>query len=251
MQLFESPPPLDIDWGGVHTPEPMPINPDAFLNRPASLRNYGDIIHGSPEIAPLRYGEGGLIDTLEAGDTAPVARTFLRRLIGAVAEPLTAVSDELDRLALNFDPERAPEVWVRWLLSIGGLRVPADVPVRAARDLMHHVDELYPLGRAEGMLRMAEIVMGRAIRTQSTQGSDWLHTRLEFPGGATLTLSECWHPSSLDRTIGNRAVRITTAGVPDWVCRLLSLNGGGYFSARIMRDEDALSGELLLGRELA
>lgn len=245
--MFDPLPASDLLWGGVHQPEPLPVDALYHLRRPTVLRNYGDLLYSLPELNPLRGGVEAGAPSLEPGDSEPVQRPFVRRLVGALADPLTRCSHELDNLPLNFDHEQASAGWIRWMLESGGLFIPEETPLEAMRGIMRRIDEVYPLGRFEGFIALAEACLGRAARTVTTTGGSWLHTRLDFPGGERLTISECWHASSPDRSVGNRAVRLTSSALPDWTIRLLERAGGGFFSRRILRDEDAFTGELLIG----
>lgn len=237
----------DVPWGGVHDPAPIAIDALSHLRQAGILRNYGDILFETPELDPFRSDENSPLDSLEAGDTAPNPRSFTRRLVGAIGEPLTLCSNQLDNLPLVYDSERSPPEWLAWLIRSGGLMVPDDTPEDALRAIMRRIDEIYPLGRFEGLVALAEAISGRAQRDVDVRTDGWIHTRLTFLDQSTLTISECWQESSLDLSVGNRMVYIASRGMEDWAIRLLERAGSGYFNSRIHRDEIEFGGEMLLG----
>jgi hypothetical protein len=245
--------PFDIqNWGAAQAPAYYPLNAPDHLTPPAVLRNYGDILHDLPDMQALRsFDESAgtpVLATMEFGETVGVPRSFLRRVTGVLAEPVTRVSHALDRLPLMTHPGYSKAVWAQWLLGVAGLNVPSDVPRDVMVSLLSRSDELFPLARPAALFAAAECALGRASYAVTAEtGSNWVHTTLTFLGGETLRVSEIQNASSADIGVSNKALLLeVSVTTPDWCIRLLNQLLGGFFSATV---KPALTSadELLLG----
>jgi hypothetical protein len=252
MQMILSP--FDSQaWGNAPTAPYSPLNAPELLTPPNILRNYGDVLYNLPDLQGLRSFDLAsgtpVLNTTEFGEKDAVPRTFLRRLTGVLAEPVTRASHALDNLPLMLHPGYSRPVWARWLLETGGLTVPQDVPDDVSVTLLSRSEELFPLGRPASLAVTAECALGRASHDVVFEtGTDWVHTTLNFLGGEALTISETNSRSYAgDASVSNRTIRLTASyDIPDWCIRLLNQTLGGYFSARVTVEAHA-SDEVLIG----
>ncbi|WP_155300703.1 hypothetical protein [Deinococcus kurensis] len=225
---------MTVPWPEPHfPPPPLPdappvMLPDSPVQRPV-LRNYGDILYWLPELTAFRATDGAPLQVQEFGDVGDgEERLFLRRFLGAGAEPLTRVSDQLDRLPEWLSLSGASDVWAVWLLRVTGFPVVNDLPGWAARGLLRRMPDLMPVGRTAGYLVLAEAAFGRGDRSYSEDGL-WALTTTSCPGGVSLTVAErLLDPSN------QRAVEITLGGdVPDWFVRQVRRYRNAFFTARV------------------
>lgn len=249
---------LNVPWPEPHAPPPTGPLPDAPPlavpegQRPM-LRNYGDVLYWLPEFSPFRYHDGpeGVRAVQEFGDSEPTERPLLRRLLGALAEPLTRVSDQLDRLPERLTAGNASDEWAVWCLRVAGFPAVADLPGWAARGLVRALNDLIPVGRAEGYLRLTEACFGRGTRTYSEDGS-WAYRSTETPGGVRVTFAE-----RLPDPSRQRAVRVEVQGdVPDWFVRQIARYRTAFFSLDLVVARSAgtpwvLSDAATLGSDLS
>lgn len=242
---------VNVPWPDVAPPAVVvPSGPPPLLSIPEGerglLRNYGDVMYWLPEMTPFRYGDTPDTEkaVLEFGDSVPRPRTFLRRFLGALSEPITRASDQLDRLPERMDPANAQDAWAAWMLRTVGFPATQDLPGWAARGLVRRMAELMPVGRTEGYLVLAECAFGRGTRSYEEDGM-WSHRRTATPGGLALTISErLLNPSR------QRYVRVMLAGdVPEWFVRQVRLYRNAFFSAEIVVSQNGGTSSQTFGTE--
>lgn len=230
----------NVPWGGTDNP----AIPEYPLGTPPS-RNYGDLLYNLPDLSAFRALDHSPLPTQEDTDPQPAERPLTRRLLGALARPLTRISAQLDRVPYQYDPAQSDAArGAAFYLRLSGYPLPPSLPDAWALALLRHLPELLPVGRAETYLRTAEVIYGRGTR-ETTHSGEHRTRRVLTARGVGLELTDAQFPG------GDRAFSITVSGpASEDFMRLLYALRPAAFSAVPVRQQSQSAPLLTYGEPL-